>query len=180
LHAKWDERRAAERANNQAIRAEEERLRQEEEAQKAAEEAKRTAEAEAILAEAESIREKEEVKSETAAEDDEAKPEEQKPVETEEKDDSSENASPDLKGSASTRPSDEDLPGEGEEDLQLDKDTPPDSPETEDFKRLRTNFDRDSVQLLSVIKGTIEPIIVSTENNVEEIAKEVIKKIEGV
>ena len=59
---------------------------------------------------------------------------------------------------------------------------PPSTPETEEFKNLRTKFDQDFPQLLSVLKGTnnIEPIAVSVEKETDSLNKEVIKRIEGM
>ena len=64
----------------------------------------------------------------------------------------------------------------------LDSDMPPNTPETEEFKNLRTKFDQDFPQLLSVLKGTnnIEPISVSVEKETDNLNKEVIKRIEGM
>lgn len=58
---------------------------------------------------------------------------------------------------------------------------PPNTPETEEFKNIRTNFDRDFPQLLSVLKGTnnIEPITVSVEKETDKLNKEIVQKIEG-
>lgn len=83
------------------------------------------------------------------------------------------------------RPSGEDLTlggGPEEEELVLDSDMPPNTPETEEFKNLRTKFDQDFPQLLSVLKGTnnIEPIAVSVEKETDIVNKEVIKRIEGM
>lgn len=180
LHAKWEARRAE---KLEAIRAEKERLRREEEERLAAEEAQRKAEEEekekAKLEEGEEGGEKEVTEGVEAASTTEAPPaEEQKAEETEETTETT--TSPDIKGSGLSRPSDEEIVLE-EEELQLDKEIPPETPETEEFKRVRTNFDRDFIQLLSVVKGTnnIEPINVSVEKDLEAIATEVSRKVEG-
>ena len=198
LHEKWETRRAEERARQEAERAERERIAREEAERKAAEEAKRKAEEEERLrreqaeeaAEGEEAGDKEE--GEEAGEGEEKAKEEEEEgaaaataaaaaattaavVEVESKD----IETPEL------QPSVEDLTlgaGPIEEELVLESDIPPNTPETEEFKNLRTKFDQDFPPLLSVLKGTnnIEPIAVSVEKETDALNKEVIKKIEGM
>ena len=59
---------------------------------------------------------------------------------------------------------------------------PPNTPETEEFKNLRTNFDRDFPQLFSVLKGTnnIDPITVSVDKETDALNNDIVKRIEGM
>ena len=110
--------------------------------------------------------------------------EEEKKEEEEEDEGATAEAEPKATETPELQPSGEDLSlgaGAEEEELVLDTDMPPNTPETEEFKNLRTNYDRDFPQLLSVLKGTnnIEPILVSVEKEMDNLNKEVIKRIEG-
>ena len=188
LHEKWEARRAEERARQEAERAERERKEKEEAERRAAEEAKRREEEERIRQEqAEEIGEGEEGEQKVEGEDSkEEKAGEEEGKEEEEEVDPGATAEAELKATEipEAQPSAEDLSfgtGPEEEELNLDSDMPPNIPETEEFKNLRTNYDRDFTQLLSVLKGTnnIEPIMVSVEKEPDELNKEVVKKVEG-
>ena len=186
LHEKWEARRAEERARLEAERAERERKAKEEAERKAAEEARRKAEEERLQQEqAEAAGEGEgEEEGKEAEEGKEEATEEAKEDEDGEESAPAE-AEPKATDSAELQPSAEDLSldtAAEEGELSLDKDTPPNTPETEDFKNLRTNFDRDFPQLLSVLKGTnnIDPIAVSVEKEMDALNTEIIKRIEGM
>lgn len=183
LHEKWEARRAEERARQEAERAERERKAREEAERKAAEEAKRKEEEERLRREqAEEAGEGEEAGDKEGGEEagegeEKAKEEEGAAAATE--------AEPKDTETPELQPSGEDLTlgaGPEEEELVLDSDMPPNTPETEEFKNLRTNFDRDFPQLLSVLKGTnnIEPIAVSVEKETDNLNKEIIRRIEGM
>lgn len=193
LNEKWEARRAAERARLEAERLERERKAKEEAERKAAEEARRKEEEERLRREqAEAAGEgegeeggdkEEEKEAEEGKEGQEETTEEAK--EDEEKEESAPaEAEPKPSGSAELQPSAEDVSLDAapeEEELSLDKEIPPNTPETEEFKNLRTNFDRDFPQLLSVLKGTnnIDPIVVSVEKETETLNQEVLRRIEG-
>lgn len=186
LHEKWEARRAEERARLEAERAERERKAREEAERKAAEEARRKAEEERLRQEeAEAAGE-----GEGAAEKEEGKEaeEEKKAQEEAKEEDEDEGATAEVEAKASNsvelQPSAEDLSLDAapeEEEFSLDKDMPPNTPETEEFKNLRMNFDRDFPQLLSVLKGAnnIDPIMMSVEKETDALKKEVLKKVEG-
>lgn len=185
LHEKWEARRAEERARQEAERAEMERIAREEAERKAAEEAKRKEEEERLRQEqAEEAGEQEEAGDKEEGE--EAGEGEEKAKEEAEEGAAVAVAEADPKDidTPELRPSGEDLTlggGPEEEELVLDSDMPPNTPETEEFKNLRTKFDQDFPQLLSVLKGTnnIEPIAVSVEKETDIVNKEVIKRIEA-
>ena len=189
LHVKWEARRAEERARLEAERAERERKAREEAERKAAEEARRKAEEERLRQEeAEAAGEGE---GEEAGEKEEGKEaEEEKEAQEEAKEeDEDEGATAEVEAkpsdSVELQPSAEDLSLDAapeEEEFPLDKDMPPNTPETEEFKNLRTNFDRDFPQLLSVLKGSnnIDPIMMSVEKETDALKKEVIKRVEGM
>lgn len=193
LNEMWEARRVERKARLEAERAEKERKAKEEAARKAAEEARKKAEEERRRQEeaeaegdekeeGEEVTEKEEEKE--AEDGQEVQDEETKEAEEEAKEISSE-AEPKPVDSVELRPSAEDLvvkPSAGEGDFILEGDLPPaNEPETEEFKSLRANFDRDFPQLLSVLKGTnnIDPIVVSVERETEEMNKEVLKTVEA-
>lgn len=187
LHEKWEARRAEERARQEAERAERERIAREEAERKAAEEAKRKEEEERLRREqAEEAGEGEEAGDKEEGE--EAGEGEEKAKEEEEEGAAgapAAEAEPKDIETPELQPSGEDLTlgaGPEEEELVLDSDMPPNTPETEEFKNLRTKFDQDFPQLLSVLKGTnnIEPIAVSVEKETDNLNKEVIKRIEGM
>lgn len=185
LHEKWEARRAEERARQEAERAERERKEKEEAERKAAEEAKRKEEEERLRQEqAEETGEGEEETQKVDEEDSkEEKAGEEEGKEEEEEDDGP-TAEPKATETPEVQPSVEDLslgPGPEEEELILDSDMPPNTPETEEFKNLRTNYDRDFTQLLSVLKGTnnIEPIMVAVDKELDKLSKEVVKRVEG-
>lgn len=187
LHEKWEARRAEERARQEAERAERERIAREEAERKAAEEAKRKEEEERLRrAQAEEAGEGEEAGDKEEGE--EAGEGEEKAKEEEEEGAAgapAAEAEPKDIETPELQPSGEDLTlgaGPEEEELVLDSDMPPNTPETEEFKNLRTKFDQDFPQLLSVLKGTnnIEPIAVSVEKETDNLNKEVIKRIEGM
>ncbi|KAL9969395.1 hypothetical protein ACROYT_G021608 [Oculina patagonica] len=188
LHEKWEARRAEERARQEAERAERERKAREEAERKAAEEAKRKEEEERLRREqAEEAGEGEEGgEKEEGEQAGEGKEGEEKAKEEEGEEEEGAAAETDLKDADTPelQPSGEDLSlggGPEEEELVLDSDMPPNTPETEEFKNIRTNFDRDFPQLLSVLKGTnnIEPITVSVEKETDNLNKEIVKKIEA-
>lgn len=185
LHEKWEARRAEERARQEAERAERERKAREEAERKAAEEAKRKEEEERLRREqAEEAGEGEEAGDKEGGEEagegeEKAKEEEGAAAAAAAEAEPKDTETPEL------QPSGEDLTlgaGPEEEELVLDSDMPPNTPETEEFKNLRTNFDRDFPQLLSVLKGTnnIEPIAVSVEKETDNLNKEIIRRIEGM
>lgn len=188
LHEKWEARRAEERARQEAERIERERKAKEEAERKAAEEAKRKEEEERLRREqAEEAGEGEEAgEKEEGEEAEEGKDGEGEAKEEEEEEEAAPaEAEPKPTETPELQPSGEDLAlgtGPEEEELVLDSDMPPNTPETEEFKNLRTNFDRDFPQLLSVLKGTnnIDPIAVSVEKETDALNKEVIKRIEGM
>lgn len=188
LHEKWEARRAEERARQEAERIERERKAKEEAERKAAEEAKRKEEEERLRREqAEEAGEGEEAgEKEEGEEAEEGKDGEGEAKEEEEEEEAAPaEAEPKPTETPELQPSGEDLTlgtGPEEEELVLDSDMPPNTPETEEFKNLRTNFDRDFPQLLSVLKGTnnIDPIAVSVEKETDALNKEVIKRIEGM
>lgn len=187
LHEKWEARRAEERARQEAERAERERKEKEEAERKAAEEAKRKEEEERLRQEqAEETGEGEEETQKVDGEDskEEKAGEEEGKEEEEEDDGATTEAEPKATETPEVQPSVEDLslgPGPEEEELILDSDLPPNTPETEEFKNLRTNYDRDFTQLLSVLKGTnnIEPIMVAVDKELDKLSKEVVKRVEG-
>lgn len=189
LHEKWEARRAEERARQEAERAERERKAKEEAERKAAEEAKRKEEEERLRREqAEEAGEGEEAGDKEGGEEaGEGKEVEEKAKEEEgEEEEGAAAAEAKLKDvdTPELQPSGEDLSlggGPEEEELVLDTDMPPNTPETEEFRNNRVNFERDFPQLLSVLKGTnnIEPISVSVEKEADKLNKEIIKKIEG-
>lgn len=187
LHEKWEARRAEERARQEEERAERERKAKEEAERKAVEEAKRKEEEERLRREqAEEAGEGEEAgDKQGGGEAGEGKEGEEKAKEGEgEEEEGAAEAEPKEAETPELQPSGEDLSlggGPEEEELVLDTDMPPNTPETEEFKNIRTNFDRDFPQLLSVLKGTnnIEPISVSVEKETDKLNKEIIKKIEG-
>lgn len=190
LHEKWEARRAEVKARQEAERAERERKEREEAERRAAEEARRKAEEERLRqeqAEAEGEGKGEEAGGkEEGKEAEEGKEGQEEGMENEQEEEESAPAEAEAKVSDSIeiKPSAEDLSldtAPEEEELSLDTDMPPNTPETDEFKNLRTNFDRDFPQLLSVLKGTnnIDPIMVSVEKEMEALNKEVIKRIEG-
>lgn len=188
LHEKWEARRTEERARQEAERAERERIAREEAERKAAEEAKRKEEEERLRREqAEEAGEKEEAGDKEEGE--EAGEGEEKAKEEGEEGAATATAAPEAEpkdmDTPELQPSGEDLTlgaGPEEEELVLDSDMPPNTPETEEFKNHRTKFDQDFPQLLSVLKGTnnIEPIAVSVEKETDDLNKEVIRRIEGM
>lgn len=190
LHEKWEARRAEERARLEAERAERQRIAKEEAERKAAEEAKRKEEEERLR------REQAEEAGEGEEAGDKEEGEEAGDGEEKAKEDEDEGAA-DAAAAAATvaEPKDTETPevqpsvdyltpgaGPEEEELLLGSDIPPNTPETEEFKNLRTKFDQDFPQLLSVLKGSnnIEPIAVSVEKEADSLNKEVIRKIEGM
>lgn len=182
MSEKWEARHAEKRARLEEERAERERRAKEEETRKAAEEAKEKAEEERLRQEQAAAEGKGEEGPEKE-EGQEGQDEERKDAEEEENVPSE--AEPKSVDSVEPHPLAEDLaagPALEEEDLNLDGDLPlPNEPETEEFKNLRTNFDRDYPQLLSVLKGTnnIDPIVVSVEQEVQAMNEEVLKTVEG-
>jgi len=192
LHEKWEARRAEERARQEAERVERERLAREEAERKAAEEAKRKEEEERLrreqaeeAGEGEEAGDKEEGAEEAGEGEEKAKEEEEEGAATAAPAASAAEAEPKDIETPELQPSADDLTlgaGAEEEELVLDSDMPPNTPETEEFKILRTKFDLDFPQLLSVLKGTnnIEPIAVSVEKETDNLNKEVIKRIEGM
>ena len=189
LHEKWEARRAEERARQEAERAERERIAREEAERKAAEEAKRKEEEERLR------REQAEEAGEGEGAGDKGEGEEAGEGEEKAKEEEEEEAATAAAASTEAEPKDIDTPelqpsaedlslgaGPEEEELVLDSDIPPNTPETEEFKNLRTKFDQDFPQLLSVLKGTnnIEPIAVSVEKETDNLNKEVIKRIESM
>ena len=187
-------RRAEERARQEAERVEQERIAREEAARKAEEEARRKVELERLKqerAEAEEGGQEEEGGGEDGEgeggdegkeEDEEGAEKLEEEEEEEEEVESQKGGPPQLKvtESAELHPSEEDLTVT-DEDEQLDKDFPPDLPETEEFKSQRATFERDFPPLIAIIKGTnnLEPIPISVEKDEENLNKEVTKKIEG-
>ena len=186
-------RRAEERARQEAERVEQERIAREEAARKAEEEARRKVELERLKqerAEAEEGGQEEEGGGEDGEgeggdegkEEDEEGAEKLEEEEEEEEVESQKGGPPQLKvtDSAELHPSEEDLTVT-DEDEQLNKDFPPDLPETEEFKSQRATFERDFPPLIAIIKGTnnLEPIPISVEKDEENMNKEVTKKIEG-
>lgn len=186
LHEKWEARRAEERARQEAERAERERKAREEAERKAAEEAKRKEEEERLRREqAEEAGEGEEAGDKEGGEEAGEGEEKAKEEEGAAAAAAAAEAEPKDTETPELQPSGEDLTlgaGPEEEELVLDSDMPPNTPETEEFKNLRTNFDRDFPQLLSVLKGTnnIEPIAVSVEKETDNLNKEIIRRIEGM
>lgn len=186
LHEKWEARRAEERARQEAERAERERKTREEAERKAAEEAKRKEEEERLRREqAEEAGEGEEAGDKEGGEEAGEGEEKAKEEEGAAAAAAAAEAEPKDTETPELQPSGEDLTlgaGPEEEELVLDSDMPPNTPETEEFKNLRTNFDRDFPQLLSVLKGTnnIEPIAVSVEKETDNLNKEIIRRIEGM
>lgn len=185
LHEKWEARRAEERARQEAERAERERKEKEEAERKAAEEAKRKEEEERLRQEqAEETGEGEEETQKVDGEDSKEENAGEEEGKEEEEEDDGPTAEPKATETPEVQPSVEDLslgPGPEEEELILDSDMPPNTPETEEFKNLRTNYDRDFTQLLSVLKGTnnIEPIMVAVDKELDKLSKEVVKRVEG-
>ncbi|XP_067049308.1 adenylate kinase 9-like [Acropora muricata] len=188
LSEKWEARHAEKRARLEEERAERERRAKEEEARKAAEEAKEKAEEERLRQEQAAAEGKgeegpEKGEGQGAEDGQEGQDGERKDAEEEESVPSEAEAKP--VDSVEPHPLGEDLtagPSLEEEDLNLDGDLPPpNEPETEEFRNLRTNFDRDYPQLLSVLKGTnnIDPIVVSVEQEVQAMNEEVLKKVEA-
>ena len=188
LHEKWEARRAEERARLEAERAERQRIAKEEAERKAAEEAKRKEEEERLRRE-QAEEAGEGVEAGDKEEGEEAGDGEEKAKEDEGAADAAADAAtvaePKDTETPELQPSVDYLtPGAGpeEEELLLGSDIPPNTPETEEFKNLRTKFDQDFPQLLSVLKGSnnIEPIAVSVEKEADSLNKEVIRKIEGM
>ena len=188
MSEKWEARRAEKRARLEEERAERERIAKEEAARKAGEEAEKKAEEERLrqeqaAAEGEGEEGPEKEGGQEARDGQEGQDEETKDAEEEENVPSE--TEPKPVDSVEPHPLVEDLaagPSLEEEDLNLDGDLPPpNEPETEEFKNLRTNFDRDHPQLLSVLKGTnnIDPIVVSVEKEVQAMNEEVLKTVEG-
>ena len=188
LHKKWETRRAEERARLEAARAERERREKEEAERRAAEEAQRKAEEERLRQEqAEAAGEGEGEGAEDKEEGKEAEEEKEGQEQAKEEEEEEEEAATGPKASDSTelQPSAEDLSLEAapeEEEFPLDSDMPPNLPETEEFKNVRTNYDRDFPQLLSVLKGTnnLDLISVSVEQEVDALNKEIIRRVEGM
>ena len=188
MSEKWEARHAEKRARLEEERAERERRAKEEEARKVAEEAKEKAEEERLRQEQAAAEGKgeegpEKGEGQGAEDGQEGQDGERKDAEEEESVPSEAEAKP--VDSVEPHPLDEDLTAGRsleEEDLNLDGDLPPpNEPETEEFRNLRTNFDRDYPQLLSVLKGTnnIDPIVVSVEQEVQAMNEEVLKTVEG-
>ena len=186
LHKKWETRRAEERARQEAARAERER-REKEAERRAAEEALRKAEEERLRQEqAEAAGEGEGEGAGDKEEGKEAEEEKEGQEQAKEEEEEEEAATgPKASDSTELQPSAEDLSLEAapeEEEFPLDSDMPPNLPETEEFKNVRTNYDRDFPQLLSVLKGTnnLDLISVSVEQEVDALNKEIIRRVEGM
>ena len=187
LHKKWEARRAEERARLEAARAERERREKEEAERRAAEEAQRKAEEERLRQEqAEAAGEGEGEGAGDKEEGKEAEEEKEGQEQAKEEEEEEEAATgPKASDSTELQPSAEDLSLEAapeEEEFPLDSDMPPNLPETEEFKNVRTNYDRDFPQLLSVLKGTsnLDLISVSVEQEVDALNKEIIRRVEGM
>lgn len=187
LHKKWEARRAEERARLEAVRAERERREKEEAERRAAEEAQRKAEEERLRQEqAEAAGEGEGEGAGDKEEGKEAEEEKEGQEQAKEEEEEEEVATgPKASDSTELQPSAEDLSLEAapeEEEFPLDSDMPPNLSETEEFKNVRTNYDRDFPQLLSVLKGTsnLDLISVSVENEVDTLNKEIIRRVEGI
>lgn len=187
LHKKWETRRAEERARLEAARAERERREKEEAERRAAEEAQRKAEEERLRQEqAEAAGEGEGEGAGDKEEGKEAEEEKEGQEQAKEEEEEEEAATgPKASDSTELQPSAEDLSLEAapeEEEFPLDSDMPPNLPETEEFKNVRTNYDRDFPQLLSVLKGTsnLDLISVSVEQEVDALNKEIIRRVEGM
>ena len=173
----------------EAERAERERKAREEAERKAAEEARRKAEEERLRqeqAEAAGEGEGEEAgEKQEEKEGEEGKETQEEAKEEDEDEGATAEAEAKSSDSIELQPSAEDLALDAapdEVEFSLDNDMPPNTPETEDFKNLRTNYDRDFPQLLSVLKGTnnIDPIMMSVEKEIDTLKKDVIRRVEGM
>ena len=188
LHKKWETRRAAKRARLEAERAERERREREEAERRAAEEAQRKAEEERLRqeqAEATGEGEGEGAADKQEGKDAEEDKEGQKQAKEEEEEEEAVAGPKASDSSTELQPSAEDLSLEAapeDEELPLDSEMPPNLPETEEFKNVRTNYDRDFPQLLSVLKGmnNLDLISVSVEKEVDALNKEIIRRVEGM
>ena len=187
--AKWEVKRAEEKARQEAERLEQERLRREEAERKAEEEARQKAELERLKQEQAEAADGEQGQEEggdgaegEAEAGEEGKDDEDDKAEAEEAEAVSQGDTPELKvtDSDELHPSEEDLSAAPEEDPR-ESDFPPDLPETEEFKAQRASFERDFQALVSIIKGTnnLEPIFIGVDKEGEALGMEVIKKVEG-
>ena len=176
----------AEKARIEAERAEQERLEREEAARIAAEEARlreeeeRAAAERAVAGEGDEGGEAGEPKND--AEDKEG-PEEEKETEDAKAADHLEAKPTESLDSVKT-PEEELQSRESEEvlaPLNLESDIPPDTPETEEYKKLRVEHDRDFSQLISVVKGinNIDPVFVSVEKEIQAVSSEVVRRVEA-
>ena len=174
----WEQRRQADIARIEAERAEKERLEREAAAKKAAEEAM--------------LREKE--MDEAAKEGEEGEDEDVGEKKSDAEEDKGEEMEPVAAELLEVKPSEsvdsiktqeEELQSRGSEEvlppLNFDSEMPPDTPETEAFKKLRLDYDRDFSQLISVVKGTnnVEPIFASIEPGPEDLMSEIVGRVEA-